>query len=737
MWPAGTGATRHNESVSLLLADWLASARRREFVGRDRELAMLRSLLAAENPGAVIYLYGLGGVGKTSLLRHLAWEAEQDGRAVVWIDGHDLQATAEAMLAHVARARGVSLATVLEGWGRTLLVIDAMQRLGALDAWLRQDFLPRLPEHVLVVLVGREPPSVRWRADPGWRAVIRHIELDNLDPHDSRSLLQALGVPGSEHARALAVTHGHPLALALVGELVMRSGGRFTVNATGEALAALVTNLVDAVPTAMHRAALEACAQVLVTTEPLLAALVGVPDAGELFDWLRSLSIMEYATRGIYPRDVARQALGAEFRWRHPDRYREVHRRARAYYLARFTTADPAHQQSLLLDYAYLHRDSPVLGPMLRHLSPEDTDQAGGSVAPIDQRDWPVLRAMLAGHEGEESARIAEHWLARQPEGVHAVYGADGTPSGLFVLVALERTDLVDRDTDPAVAAACRHLDDTAPLRDTERATLVRFWLDRDAYQDPSTSQVMITIHTVRHCLTMPRLAVHLVPYRDADQWAAACDYANLRRVPAADFEVGGHRYAVYGHDWRATPPMAWLDLLAERETAQAPLAVAPAQRAPQIRVLERAEFVEAVRLALRDLVRADRLATSALTQSRLVVGQLTRTTTGDTGGQGTGGQGTSGQGTSGGGASGDGKSAGRAATAAAVIERELRAAAAILESSDRARYRVIHHTFLQPAGTQQRAAELLDLPTSTYRRYLAAGIEALAEILWQRELHA
>ena len=45
--------------------------------------------------------------------------------------------------------------------------------------------------------------------------------------------------------------------------------------------------------------------------------------------------------------------------------------------------------------------------------------------------------------------------------------------------------------------------------------------------------------------------------------------YADLARLPQADFEVDGRRYGVYyGHDWRAVPPAAWLQLLTEREIA-------------------------------------------------------------------------------------------------------------------------------------------------------------------------
>lgn len=48
--------------------------------------------------------------------------------------------------------------------------------------------------------------------------------------------------------------------------------------------------------------------------------------------------------------------------------------------------------------------------------------------------------------------------------------------------------------------------------------------------------------------------------------------------------------------------------------------------------------------------------------------------------------------------------------------------------------YRALRHTYLQPVLTQEKAAEILDLPFSTYRRHLAEGIALLTETLWLEE---
>jgi hypothetical protein len=51
--------------------------------------------------------------------------------------------------------------------------------------------------------------------------------------------------------------------------------------------------------------------------------------------------------------------------------------------------------------------------------------------------------------------------------------------------------------------------------------------------------------------------------------------------------------------------------------------------------------------------------------------------------------------------------------------------------------YRAIRHTYLKPEISQERVAELLDLPFSTYRYHLTRGIKRVVEWLWHRELQS
>ncbi|WP_131736015.1 AAA family ATPase [Actinomadura roseirufa] len=678
------------------LADRLATARRRGFVGRHGELARFRTLLADPDAPRVVFVHGPGGVGKTALLHQFGWMGERAGRRLVRLDGRELAPVASAVVAalrvQLGRGPGDDPLAALGEVPDLLLLIDTLEALAPLDRWLREELMPRLPDGALAVLSGRERPSLGWRADPGWRELLEPMPLGNLDPADGRRMLAARGFPEAGSDAALDFTRGHPLALALVADArVHRRPG--AAPAAPDVIAALLRSLVDTVPSSDHRAALEACAQVLGLTEPLLAAMLDRPAAAPLFDWLRGLSIIEHGPRGLYPHDLVREVLAAEARWRDPGGHAAVQRRAAAHYRELFQRAAPAERQDLLLDFAYLHRDRSVLKPFLGKMGPGGTDADTLQATTATESDHPILRSWVEAHEGPASARLFDHWAGRRPGGFLVVRDSEGEPAGFSLQLSIEEMDDRDRRADPLAAAVAAHVDRNGGLSGPETARLVRFWMDRDSYQDISRVQTFITLQFSRSYLSTPFLAWTFLTFRDPGFWADGCRHLDYHPIPSAAVESGGHRYGVYGHDWRLVPPLAWMSLMADRETGPP----------PGDPLLDREEFAEAVRTALRGLGRAGGLRGSALLRTSLA------------------------------GPPGD------ASERTAALRDALHDGAARLEASprDRRAFRALHHTYLRPAGTQQLAAELLGLPMTTYRRHLATGIERLTDLLWQKELDA
>jgi AAA ATPase domain len=142
--------------VSGRIADRLASARRRRFVGREQEIEIVRSALQSAEPSFVApHLTGAGGVGKTTLLQEFARAAHEAARAVVRIDGRNIEASPLGFLVALGDALGADrcdVPAVVERWpAGGVLLIDTYERLAPIDDWLRDTLLPQLPARSLDV----------------------------------------------------------------------------------------------------------------------------------------------------------------------------------------------------------------------------------------------------------------------------------------------------------------------------------------------------------------------------------------------------------------------------------------------------------------------------------------------------------------------------------------------------------------------------------------------------------
>ena len=140
-----------------------------------------------------LHVTGAGGVGKTTLLEEFARVAHEAGRAVVRIDGRNIDASPLGFIVALSHALGADrceLAAVLERWpAGGVLFVDTYEVLTSLDDWLRDTLLPQLPARSLVVIAGRNDPATTWRTDVHWAALTRIHPLGNLDPGESRTFL--------------------------------------------------------------------------------------------------------------------------------------------------------------------------------------------------------------------------------------------------------------------------------------------------------------------------------------------------------------------------------------------------------------------------------------------------------------------------------------------------------------------------------------------------------------------
>ncbi|MFJ3172275.1 AAA family ATPase [Streptomyces roseus] len=288
------------------MGERLSSARVRAFVGREEELGRFGEALAGEPQAPfAFYVYGPGGIGKSTLLRRLADHARAAGRLLLELDGRFVSRDP----ADFERAAGPFLDVP-----GTVLFVDSFEYCQWLESRLWQHFLPRAADDALVVLAGRRAPQPQWAADPAWSRLLHVTELEPFSEEQARSVLVSARIRPELRDRVLCFAGGNPLALSLAAAGGSAGCGREEIwSLTADVLRTLLAGLIGEVPTAAHRRALEVAAQAHSTSEELLTTVLPGEDAHLLFAWLRELPFMESTPPGApparrRPRDAGRRA---------------------------------------------------------------------------------------------------------------------------------------------------------------------------------------------------------------------------------------------------------------------------------------------------------------------------------------------------------------------------------------------------------------------------------------------
>jgi hypothetical protein len=170
-------------------------------VGRESERAFLHSVLGEEGP-FVVFIHGIGGVGKSTLVEAFTAEARARGAVVLGIDSGSIEPTPRGFLAAISNATGGDLTTADEAarrlaslGDRVVLVLDRYEVLRPIDLW-RCGRSSHRSTGTQVVLAGREDRS---------RVVDRHGRLfrspGNLPREDAEALLRHEGVDGDDLER--------------------------------------------------------------------------------------------------------------------------------------------------------------------------------------------------------------------------------------------------------------------------------------------------------------------------------------------------------------------------------------------------------------------------------------------------------------------------------------------------------------------------------------------------------
>jgi WD40 repeat protein/transcriptional regulator with XRE-family HTH domain len=327
--PGNESPGRQEQAPNLPRFDWEEAPDVRDFYGRQAERLQLEQWVVHERC-RVVSVFGLGGIGKSSLAVRLMHQVAHDFQKVVFrslLDAppcRDLLADCLGVLWPqpnwpASFARRLELLLEYMQAQRSLLVLDNLEsllqerdaagrfRAGYEDYGVLLDLVARTPHQSCLLLTSREEPAVLEDL-VSRQAPVRALCLTGLEPEACRQIFEERDLVGGQQellrlARAYA---GNPLALKIVAEVITElfGGAIAPFLEQGEVIFSTLRSLL-----AGQFARLSALEQALLTwlaiaREPLtvteLQAVLVTPvsetQVGEVLESLQRRSLVEQRT---------------------------------------------------------------------------------------------------------------------------------------------------------------------------------------------------------------------------------------------------------------------------------------------------------------------------------------------------------------------------------------------------------------------------------------------------------
>jgi class 3 adenylate cyclase len=529
-------------AVGRTIADRLSEAASRSFVGREAELEFLRTAIEADEPPFLVaYVHGPGGIGKSRLLQAAVHTVAPPARALA-LDCARVEPTPRGFLVALGDLIGLEepsperVAGELGAGERVALALDTYETFGLLDTWLRQTFLPALPETALTLIASRAAPKPAWTTSPGWEGLFHPMELRGLDGEEARRMLSARGLSDEQAERVSRFAHGHPLALELAAAAVRTTPELDVADGPPPAVLQALTQAFLAGLPPDTAEAVEAASVLRRLTVPALGAVTGRSGI-DPFEEIRELPFVRLTDEGLALHDVVRDTVARELMARDPERHRLYRSRA-----LRFITRESYATQGLGLWQSTADLLFLIQNPNVR----EGFFPAGASQMSVESAgagDGSAIARITEANEPREAADIVRRWWRAAPDRFHVARDATGAVAAMYLLIEPIRSAPLPPVDDPVIDGWLAHLEEH-PVGPEERVLFLRRWLDLETGDLPSPGQGACWVDIKRTYMEMrPRLRRLYATSRTPEVYAPSLGALGFVPLPAAAVDIGGETY--------------------------------------------------------------------------------------------------------------------------------------------------------------------------------------------------
>ena len=355
----------------------LYGAERNFFVGREKELEILRKHAAGHSDCQWLHIYGQSGIGKSTLLQQFM--AEFEVGEFYFLDGSKTIRAKEDVLAQLAiqlRSAGEwdlneqdqeeivnrMIRRSAQKDSHIVLLLDTFENWHSVEEWLPQ-WLGQIEETVRIITAGRHPLSGGWLRS-GWASFINTLPLASLTPTDVDLYARKRSLASNEtKSQLFQFSRGIPLAMTLVAEMMLK-GNQYKPLARVEQnqlISVLMEELLDELEAPVRRL-LEAASVFWRFNEERLASILNEDIDYESFRKLIKMPFIILKEDGWMLHDAVRSWALEDMMLRKPQTYEQMRRKALKQ-IRLEERSNPLLRQKLHLDKMSLHEN-----PLVRNI---------------------------------------------------------------------------------------------------------------------------------------------------------------------------------------------------------------------------------------------------------------------------------------------------------------------------------------------------------------------------------
>jgi DNA-binding NtrC family response regulator len=544
------------------ISDHIIETEKGAFIGRESTVNLINKIIVSKNLDYyVLFIHGLSGIGKTHLVKEIIRQIDSEIISFNF-DCREIEPTERGFLSQFSKKldlnpdQGVDgIIQKLKGFNkRVVLVLDTFENFGLLETWLRKSFIPSLPDNVITIIVGRQPPNSAWFTnEEGLGVFFKEIELGELSYNEVLRFLKAKGLTKDQSEKVYTIVHGHPLALEMASRSIKKNPNiELTYLNFPELIQSLTHDFIDGLTPTMKNT-LESVSVLRRFDDPFLRFMLSDDFEEEIIYELANLPFTTITSEGYLMHDIVRETLSKNLRFTDPEKYKKFKRNAWLYLIKKAQVKDREELWKSTADLLYL-----IENPAVR-----DAFFPRGfinlTVEMAEDKDEKTIMKLAKQNEPAEGARIIKYWWENYPYSFKVVKNLINEIEGFFIFSEIGELDHRVLNEDPVAKTWYKHLDDN-PIGKNEKVLFLRRWLSKGFGEMPCTPQAASWLDVKRNYMELrPNLKRMYMTVNDLETYAPIAIPLGFKILEKGECIIGDLKYHTAIMDFGPESIDGWL----------------------------------------------------------------------------------------------------------------------------------------------------------------------------------